>query len=166
MGNQMIMLLVVGGLLGLFGGNAISKLNPFKARRVVVVKQEMQREEYFKDKVKGIEYRITERSKGQTPVKQKKTIGSFIDNSFQAIIKLTIVMFIGSLLLGVNLFKYIRRLKTLTLNAMKGLKQTVKAIEIAKPKLNGEEKVLKEQLARNQDEDTKLLIDKIKHGQE
>lgn len=161
--NNLVILLVVGSLLGLFGGNALSKLNPFKAGKVLVVKQESQREEYFKDKIKGIEYKISEKNKGQTPVRQKKTIGSFIDNSFQTLIKLGLILLIGSLVLGVNLFKYVRKLKDLSVKSIKALKQVVVGVNNAKPKMNGEGKTLTGELSKSMDEDSKKLVNEIKN---
>lgn len=157
MGNQMIMLLVVGSLLGLFGGNAISNLNPFKAGRVAVAKQEMQREEYFKDKIKGVEYKITERSKGQIPQKQTlgNSVGSFVDKSIKAIISFFLISVVASLVFGINLFKYVGRLR-------KTVKQMVQGIEKAKPKLNGTENILKIELSQKMDEESKSVVDEIK----
>jgi len=141
MGNQMIILLVVGSLLGLFGGSAISKLNPFKAGKVAIVKQESQKEEYFRDKVKGIEWKMTERAKGSAPAKQSfgQSIGSFVDKSIKAIISLTIILFVGSIVLGVNLFGYVKRLR-------KTLTQLIVGTQKAKTKMNGEEKTLSNEL--------------------
>lgn len=157
MGNQMIMLLVVGSLLGLFGGNAISNLNPFKAGRVAVTKQEAQKEEYFKDRVKGIEYKMIERSKGQTPAKQTlgSSIGSFVDKSIKAIISFALILFLGSLLFGVNLFSYVRKLR-------KTLTQLIVGTQNAKTKMNGEEKTLSNELASSMDEASKKLVRDIK----
>ncbi len=159
MGNQMIMLLVVGGLLGLFGGNAVSKLNPFKAGKVAIAKHELQKEEYFKDKVKGVEYRITERSKGKTPVIEKK---SFIDKSFTALVKIGVIFFLLSIFLGVNVIKYIRKLKTLSVSSTKALTQMIVGTQKAKPKMNGQEKILSTELATALDEDSKKLVREIK----
>ncbi len=160
--NQMVILLVIGSVLGLFGGNVISKLNPFKTGKVAVAKQEMQKEEYFKDKIKGVEYRITERSKGQTPVKQKRTIGSIIDNSFQALIKIGLIMLIASLFLGVNLFKYVRRLKNLSVSSMKALTQVVVGTQKAKASMNGEKEKLRASLRDELDQDSKKIVREIK----
>lgn len=166
MGNQMIILLVIGGLLGLFGGNAISKLNPFKAGRVAVVKQESQREEYFRDKVKNIEYRMTERSKNQAPSNAGTSIGSrvgrFVDNSLKLIIGFFILGIILLFLTGINIFKFTKNIIIKLNSTRKALKQTVQGIEKAKPKLNGNENILKTELAKGMDEESKLLIDEIK----
>ncbi len=159
MGQQLMIFMVISMLVGGFGGNALSKLNPFKAGKVAVAKQESQKEEYFKDKAKGIEYRLTERSKGQTPVIKKQ---SFVDKWLGALVKIGAILLIGSLFLGVNLFKYIRRLKDLSFKATKTLTQVIVGTQKAKPKMNGEEKILSGELASALDEDSKKLVREIK----
>lgn len=154
MGNQFIIMLVVGSLLGLFGGNAINKLNPFKAGKVAVVKNESHREEYFRDKVKGIEYRVNEKNKDQAPAKQTigQSIGSFIDKS----IKLIILGFVVSLFFGVNIFGYVLRLR-------KTVRQLVVGTANAKKELNGEGKILTTNLAKVMDSDAKKMVNEIKN---
>ncbi len=166
MGNQFLIMLVIGSVLGMFGSSAISKLNPFKSSKVTVAKQEMQKEEYFKDKVKGIEYKMTEKSKGQTPVKASlgQSIGSFVDKSIKAIISFALILFVGSLVLGVNLFGYVRKLKKLVFSRTKALRQTVAGIQEVKGKMNGEEEKLRASLKDKHDEETELLVKQIKLG--
>lgn len=161
MGNQFIILLVVGSLLGMFGGNAISKLNPFKGGgKTQIVKNEFQREEYFNDKIKKIEYRIKEKNTERTPVKRTlaSKAGNFVENFFGGLIKFAIVGVILFFLTGINIFKIFLRLR-------KTLRQVVKGIEKAKPLLNGEQAKLKEKLSRAMDDESKLLVDEIKRKQ-
>ena len=164
--NNFLILLVVGALLGMFGGNAISKLNPFKVSRTQVVKQESSKEEYFRDKVKGFEYRMREKNKGQTPTNARTSIGSsigqFIDNSFKLVIGFFVVGLVVLFLTGINIFKWTKNILVQLNSTRKALKQTVKGIEKAKPKLNGNDNILKNELAKGMDEESKLLIDEIK----
>lgn len=166
MGNQFLILLVVGALLGFGGRGVLSNLNPFKASKVAVVKQESHREEYFRDKVKGIEYRMTERNKGSTPVKQTlgQSIGNFVDKSIKAIITFFVLGVMLFLFTGINIFKHVRRLKGLLVRKTKALRQTISGIQEAKIKMKGEKEILLETLKDKQDEDTKLLIKEIKLG--
>ncbi len=166
MGNQFLILLVVGALLGFGGRGVLSSLNPFKANKVAVVKQESQTEEYFRDKIKGIEYRMTSKNKAQTPVKQTlgQSIGSFIDKSIKVIIAFFILGVLLFFFTGINIFKHVRRLKGLLVRKDKALRQTISGIQEAKIKMNGEGKILVEKLRDKQDEDTKLLIKEIKLG--
>ncbi len=165
-GNSFIILLVIGMLMGGVGMKGLSSLNPFKAGKVAVVKQESQKEEYFKDKVKGIEYRMTSKNKAQAPAKKTfgQSIGSFIDKS----LKLIVLGVIASVLFGTNLFvyffRYIKKLKNTLIRKDKALRQTIVGVQEAKIKMNGEEKILIESLKDKQDEDTKLLIKEIKLG--
>ncbi len=156
-GNAFIIMLVIGALLGFGGRGVLSNMNPFKAGKVAIVKQESQREEYYRDKVKGIEYKMTERAKGSAPAKQTlgQSIGSFVDKSIKAIISFTIILFVGSLVLGVNLFGYVKRLR-------KTLTQLIVGTQRAKPKMNGEEKTLSTELASAMDEESKKLVRDIK----
>ena len=160
MGQQLLIFMVISMLVGGLGGNALSKLNPFnKSNKVAIAKQESHKEEYFKDKAKGIEWKMSERTKGQTPVIQKK---SFIDKWLGALIKIGAILLIGSVILGTNLFKYVRRLKDLSFRATKTLTQVIVGTQKAKPKMNGEEKILASELASALDEDSKKLIREIK----
>ena len=168
MGNQFLILLVVGALLGFGGRGVLSNLNPFKAGKVAVVKQESQKEEYYKDKIKGIEYKMTERAKGSAPTKQTlgQSIGSFVDKSIKGIISFTIILFLGSIVLGVNLFGYVRKLKNLVFSRTKALRQTVAGIQEVKGKMNGEEEKLRASLKDKHDEETELLVKQIKLGKQ
>jgi len=167
-GQVLLIVLVVGIVFGGFSGNILSKLNPFKAKPGIMQKEQGNKEEYFRDKIKGIEYRSKETHKyqnrensGNATVGQK--VGNFIDSSIQFII----FFIIGGLALlyftGFNIFKRFRNLLKDLKAHKRALKQTVKAVDIAKPKLNGEDRVLKEELAKAQDEATKILINKMKN---
>ncbi len=167
---------VFGILFGGMGFSALKKFNPFKAKAGIVQKDEGSSSEYFEDKIKGLKYRSESKHKSQNSnhaaVKNTigGTIGNFIDGSLQLI---KFVLIIGVLLLaftGINIFKYIKRVGLVAKDAVldanryrKALKQTVKAIDVASPKMNGEDKVLKEQLSRKQDEDTEVLIKEMKN---
>ena len=159
MSNQIIILMLVGALVGFWGKGAVSSLNPFKSStaKVQVVKNESQKEEYFRDKVKGIEYRMSKKGQEQTPVKKTlgSSVGSFIDNFWSSIVKIGILFGVIFFMTGINLFKYILRLR-------KTLTQLVKGIDKAKPRLNGEQKALKEELSSAMDEDSKRVVDDLK----
>lgn len=167
-GQLLIMVLVVGILFGGVGRGFLSKINPFKAKTVAVQKDQGVKEEYFKDKIKGIEYRYKETHKSQntqpaTSGTLGQRIGNFIDSSIRLIIGFIIFGIILLFLTGINIFKYVKRI-LIELNAhRRALKQTIKAVDSAKPKLNGEDKTLKAELAKFQDEETKILINKIKN---
>lgn len=177
--TQLLMIVLVGGLLfGAFGGLKLGKLNPFKSSKATVtLKDEGNKEEYFKDKIKGIEYKSKETYKTQNKQASgatASTIGSRIGNLIDSSIQLIMFVLIGGVVLfvftGINIFKYIKRAGSLAKDAAleanryrKALKQTVKAIDKASPKMNGEDKVLKELLDRKQDEDTKTIINEMKN---
>ena len=166
MSNFLIGALVIGVLLGGFGGSAISKLNPFKdTGKVSVVKQETQREEYFKDQIKGIEYRIKEKGQSQAPVKQTLggKIGSVIDNSFRMVISFLLITLAVFFFTGINIVKVILDLRRKVTAYRKTLTQTVVGVQNAKTKLNGSKDVLKNELAIAMDSDSKKLIDEVKH---
>lgn len=132
MGNQFLMAVVVmsmlgGGLLG----SKLTSLNPFSSRnKVAIAKSESSKEEYFRDKVKGIEYRAKESYKNRTPVVSKRTvgerIGNFIDKSFQLLIFLAIGGFALFLLTGINILKVIKRLKNALTSTTKTLTQVIR----------------------------------------
>lgn len=172
MGNQFLIGLMVFSLLfGAFGGAKLANLNPFSSKnKVAIQKSETQREEYFKDKIKGIEYRVSEKEQNRTPVVSNLTlgqkVGSFIDNSFQVIIAMVIFSVVVFYFTGINLFRVFRKLIKKVSNYRKALKQTVTGVEKAKIKLNGEKEVLKNELAKEQDSASKVLIDKIKRGED
>jgi len=172
-GQAMNMLLIVGviGLLfGTFGGAKLSKFGLFKGKPSITQKSEENREEYFKDKAKQIEYRYKHKSTSQNkqvvqgaPSTIGGRIGSFIDSSIQLIVMVIIGGFILMYFTGINIFK---KIKDATLKAnryRKALKQTVKGVQVASPKLNGEDKMLKIELSKAQDEDTKRLINDMKN---
>ena len=165
-GNMFLIMIVIVALLGFGGRGVLSNLNPFKAGKVAVVKQESQKEEYFRDKVKGIEYRMTSKNKAQAPVKKTfgQSIGNFIDKSM----KIIVIGIIASVLLSTNLFvhffKYVKKLKNILLRKDKALRQTISGIQEAKIQMNGEKDILLGKLKDKQDEDTKLLIKEIKLG--
>ena len=160
MGQQLLIFMVISMLVGGLGGNALSKMNPFnKSNKVAIAKQESHKEEYFKDKTKGYEWKIKESSKGQTPVIKKE---SFLTKWLGTLVKIGAILLIGSLFLGVNLFKYVRRLKDLSFRATKTLTQVIVGTQKAKPKMNGEEKILSKELGIALDEDSKKLVREIK----
>lgn len=159
----LVMLFLSGGIVG----SKINSLNPFKSNnKVYVQKSKTSRIEYYKDRVKGFEHRIEERSENKTPIAKNltvgQTVGSFIDNSFQ----LLLWYFFGGiavlLLTGFNIFKWTKK-KLYELNMYrKSSIQTSKAIQIAKKKMNGETKKLLDALDSTQDEDVKTFIRKFK----
>lgn len=157
--------LVFGLFFGFSGKNIISNLNPFKSS-AQVQKSENEKEEYFRDQIKGIEYRVKEKSKNQTPSNTGNSIGMrigrFIDSSIQLVIGFFVVGLVILFLTGFNLFKFVsNKLKQLN-NYRKTLKQTVQAIENAKPKMNGSEEILKTELSKSMDTESKRLIDDLK----
>ena len=168
--------LVFGIMFGGLGFSKLSKLNPFKAKAGIVQKDEGRSSEYFKDRIKGLEYRSETSHKSQNTdnAANSGTIGSTVGNFIDSSIQLIVFVIIGGVLLllftGINIFKYIKRAGTIAKDAAveankyrKALKQTVKAIDVASPKMNGEDKVLKEQLSRKQDEDTEVIIRRMKN---
>jgi hypothetical protein len=171
MNNVLIGVLLFGLLLGGLGGSNLAKLNPFGglSRPKAVQKSEGQREEYFRDRIKGIEYRFSEnikeqnRENSESPSTIGGSIGAFIDSSIQFII----IFVIGGLLLlfftGFNVFKYVKVMKQRLMETRKALKQTIKAVEKAKPKMNGDSQVLKTELKNAHDEASDLLIRKLKN---
>lgn len=165
MNNLLIGVLVFGLLFGGFAGSKVSKIFPSFNNSRVVEKSQSDREEYFRDKVKGIEYRYTEKTKNQSPAKQTlgQKVGSIIDNFFQLIIGIFIFLLVGSFILGINLFKFVTGLIRKTRELGKALKQTVHGVEKAKIKMNGEKEILKEALKDKQDASTKKLISEIKN---
>jgi len=156
----LVTVLILGLMVGTSGGNFISKLNPFSGSRTHVEKSETQREEYFRDKVKGIEYRVEERTKNRTPSSSSASIGSkvgsFIDSSLNFIIGFFIVGVILFLFFGVNIFRYVKRIG-------KTLKQVIIGIQKSKEKMNGEKEILRQSLSSELDADSKKVISDIKH---
>lgn len=165
-GNMFLIMIVIGALLGFGGRGVLSNLNPFKAGKVAVVKQESQKEEYFRDKVKGIEYRMTSKNKAQAPAKKTfgQGIGEFIDKSMKLIVFGIIASFLFGTNLFVHFFKYVKKLKNTLMRKDKALRQTITGIQESKIIMNGEKEILLGKLSDKQDEDTKLLIKEIKLG--
>ena len=64
---------------------------------------------------------------------------------------------------GINIFKRFKQIAKEALRYRKALKQTVKAVDIASPKMNGEAQKLKDTLAMKHDDDTKNLINELKN---
>lgn len=168
--------LVFGILFGGLGFSKLGKLNPFKSKAAIVQKDEGRSSEYFKDKIKGIEYRSETTHKSQNTNNAAVsntiggTIGNFIDSSL-ALIKF--VLIVGVLLLlftGINIFKYIKRAGAIAKDALseanryrKGFKQTVKAIQAAKPKMNGEFDILIDKLRDAHDDETEKIVKEMKN---
>ena len=151
-GQFMMILLVVGLLFGGLGGLKLASLNPFKAKAGITQKDEGQKSEFYRDKIKGIEFRSEERYKMQnkgavTGNSIGSKIGSFIDSSIQMIIYVVIIGFLLLFFTGINIFKRFKKIANDAIRYRKALKQTVKAIDVAGPKMNGEDKVLREWLA-------------------
>lgn len=169
MGNSlMIGVLVFGLLFGAFGGAKISNLNPFKSSGVTQ-KSEGSKEEYFNDKIKGIEYRLKEQTKNQQPSNAGNSIGMrigrFIDNSIQLIIGFIIFGFVLLFFTGINVFRWVKNILT-QLNAhRKALKQVVTGVQVAKQTMNGDKEKLQIALATEMDSDAKKLISDIKHAE-
>jgi len=162
-GQTFLIMIVVGALLGVFGSSTISRLNPFKAKKVPVAKQQAEKTEYFRDKVKGVEYKLTEKSKGQTPVIQKQTIGGLIDRFIKQVVAVGVILFLGSLVFGRNLFVSVKKMKNELFAKTKTLKQLVVGVSKAKAKMNGEKIILTDNLSKATDEDSKKIINEIKN---
>jgi len=162
MGNQlMIGMLVFAMLSGTVGGIGLSKM--FRGNKSAnVAKSEQNREEYFRDKVKGIEYKMKEGYKNQTPV--KTTLGQKLGNLVDNFIGLFVVgaIFVFFLMPGV-FWGVVNRLRHSLKVHRNALKQTIDGIEKAKPKLNGEEEKLKEALRDKQDTATKKIVADLKN---
>jgi len=167
----LIIVLVAGVLFGGLGGLKVAKLNPFSRTKAAgsIQKDEGRKSEYYRDKIKGVEYRNEETYKNQnnTNLAGSDTIGSKIGRFIDSSIRLIIFVLIGGLILffvtGINIFKRFKQIGKEIYQYKKALKQTVKAVDVAKPKMNGEAKILKDLLAMKQDEDTKNLIAKLKN---
>ena len=169
-GQLMMILLVVGLIFGGLGGLKLASLNPFKAKAGIVQKDEGHKTESYRDKIKGIEWRSEERykmqNKGTTPSGGSigSAIGNFIDKSIQLIIFVTIAGVILFFVTGINIFKRFKQIAQDANRYRKALKQTIKAVDVASPNMNAEDKILKAMLAMKQDEDTKKLISEIKNS--
>lgn len=155
-----VMLLLFGGL----AGAKVSSLNPFSSKnKVAIAKSESSKEEYFRDKAKQIEYRVTESYTNKTPVVTKKTIGTtigdFIDNS------LRVIFFLGLFGIGLALFasdKFIKVMRKLKATS-KTLVQVVRGNQKAKNVMNGEKKKLDSALKEELDQESKKIVSDIKH---
>lgn len=161
MDKVLIGTLVFGLLFGGLAGSKLSNLNPFSSKNKVAVEtSDYQKRETFRDKVKGIEHTYEERSKNKIPHVQKETIGQKVGRIIDNFIGLLIISFIFGILIfvftGINIFNYIKKLTT-------ALRQTVKGIDKAKTKLNGQEKVLKDELSKSQDAETKKIVGNMKN---
>lgn len=167
-GQMLLILLAVGVLVGGVGGMKIGNIFSPKAR-VAVQKDEGQKSEHYRDKIKGIEFRSEERYKMQNKGAANASatiggkIGTFIDSSIQMIIYVVIIGVALLFFTGINIFKRFKELAQDSLKYRKALKQTVKAIDVAGPKMNGEAKTLREWLARKQDEATENIIREMKN---
>jgi hypothetical protein len=167
-GQMLLILLAAGVIFGGIGGMKVGSIFKSKAR-VAVQKDEGQKSEYYKDKIKGVEFRSEERYKMQNKGAATANatiggkIGSFIDSSIQMIIYVVIIGVALLFFTGINIFKRFKELAQDSLRYRKALKQTVKAIDVAGPKMNGEEKVLREWLSRKQDEATENVIRELKN---
>jgi hypothetical protein len=160
---------IFGMLFGGMGMSKLGKLNPFKAKAGIVQKEEGNTSEFYRDKIKGIEYRSETRHKAQnsqnTAVSNTigSRIGNFIDSSIQLIMFILIGGTILLLLTGINIFKYIKKVTVNANRYRKALKQTVKAVDKAKVKLNGSYQFLSEELRDKHDDDTENLIREMKN---
>lgn len=167
--NILIAVMVLGILFGGFTGAKISSLNPFKGSPKAVEKSEGHKEEYFRDKIKGIEYGSKETYKNQNPKSTGsetigQRIGNVIDSSLRIIIAFGLFALAVLFLTGINLFKYVKNLVKNLNETRKALRQTVSGVQEAKGKMNGEKEILRQALKDKQDEDTKVLIQKLKNG--
>jgi hypothetical protein len=167
---------IFGMLFGGMGITKLGKLNPFKAKAGIVQKDEGRTSEFFRDKIKGIEYRSETQHKSQNTQNAavSNTIGSkigrFIDSSIQLIMFVLIAGTILLFLTGINIFKGFRRLGKAAQEAAveanryrKGLKQTVKAIKESKEKLNGEYEILAGSLRDTHDDETEAIVKQMKN---
>jgi hypothetical protein len=172
--GQMLIILLVGAFLfGGIGGAKISGLNPFKgnkAQKQSVQKAEESKEEYFKDKIKGIEYRAKESSKSQNKeavgvanATIGQRVGDIIDSSLRLIITFIVVGFLILFFTGFNIFKKVRALAKKANTYRKGLKQTVKAIAKAKGTMNGEYSKLAVELKDTHDDETEGIVKEMKN---
>lgn len=168
-GQMMMMLMVAMLLFGGLGGLKIGKLFGGGRKAVAVQKDEGNKSVTFRDKIKGIEYRSEERYKMQNKGAANSggtigsSIGAFIDKSIQIIIYTVIIGFALLFFTGINIFKRFKKIASDAMRYRKALKQTVKAIDIAGPKMNGEEKTLREWLSRKQDDESENLIREMKN---
>lgn len=167
-GQLMMILLIVGLVFGGLGGLKLASLNPFKTKTGIVQKDEGYKTESYRDKTKGIEWRSEERYKMQNKGAVAgnsigSKIGSFIDSSIQMIIYIVIIGLALLFFTGINIFKKFKEIASNANRYRKALKQTVKAIDVAGPKMSGKIKVLKEWLSRKQDESTENLIRELKN---
>jgi len=164
MGNQFLIAIVVMSLLG--GGllgSKISSLNPFSSKnKVAVAKSESTKEEYFRDKIKGVEYRAKESYKNKTPVVTKRTLGQILGNFIDKSLRLLIFLSIAGIALfwftGINIINVFKRLKRTT----KALTQVIRGTQEAKKKMNGEQEKLRSALKEELDEDSKKIVKDIK----
>jgi len=175
-GNLMLYGLIAMFIFGGIGGLKIGKLNPFKGKPAIVQKTQQTKEEYFKDKIKGIEWKSKESSKGQNSQNNAApaTIGSRIDALINSSLYLILWFFIIGLgilwLTGFNIFKRFKDL-IFKLNesrkeataSRKALKQTVKGIQAAKPRMNGDFEVLLDKLRDAHDDETEGIVKKMKN---
>lgn len=170
----LVVVLFIGLAFGGLGGAKLSNLNPFKkSANVATTKAEGTKEEYFKDKVKGIEYTLKETHETQNkdvsgasgvyPPTIGGFVGNFIDKSIRFLIFAIIVLAILSWITGKNLFKKVRNAIEEAKKWKKVAVQTVKGVETAKTKMNGEKEILKVSLKDTQDEDVKEAVRKIKN---
>jgi len=155
-----VMLLLFGGL----AGAKVSSLNPFSSKnKVAIAKSESSKKEYFRDKVKGIEYRAEESYKNKTPVVTKRTlgdkIGNFIDKSFQLLVFLGFAGVALFFFTGINIINVFKRLN----KTRKALIQVVRGTQEGKKKMNGEQEKLRSALKEELDEESKRIVSDIKH---
>lgn len=163
-GNAFIIMLVIGILMGGFGMKGLSSLNPFKAGKVAITKQESHKEEYFRDKVKGIEYRMTSKNKAQAPAKRtlSQSIGDFVATFWKMLIAIGVVSLGIFWLTGINVVKKMRELIKSRNSHRKLNHQLVVGTQNAKKKMNGEQETLSTELGNALDEDSKKLVREIK----
>jgi len=162
--NAQIMVVVFLLVFGGFAGSKISSLNPFSNKnKVAIAKSESSKEEYFRDKVKQIEYRSKESYKNKTPVVTKRTIGDTIGNFIDTSLRL--LFFLGIFGIGLALFatdRFVRVIKKLK-STSKTLVQVVRGNQKAKNVMNGEKKKLDSALKEELDEESKKIVSDIKH---
>ena len=168
-GQMMMYLMIVMFLFGGLGGLKIGKLFGGGRKAVAVQKDEGHMVEYYKDKIKGTEFRREESYKMQNKGAANasgtigSSIGAFIDKSITVIIYTVIIGFVLLFFTGINIFKRFKKIASDVMKYRKALKQTIKGVDVASLQMNGEDKILKATLAMKQDEDTKNIINEMKN---
>ena len=168
MNNAFVIVAIIGILFGGFGATQLSKLNPFSSKnKVHYHKSESRTNQYYRDKVKGVEWQIEERHENKVPTQQKQTfgakLGNFVDASWKLLIWFGIFSLVLAYFTGFKTWVFIRNLIHDRNRHRKGLRQSIAGIEKAKPKMNGELGILKDALRDKQDADTKKLIAELKN---